>query len=70
MSVKRNPVQRFQDDMKKLGLGVSIQVGAREPVEITAWRCPDCNGKRDVSTENKTGVPCPECRSEKAAVLV
>jgi Zn finger protein HypA/HybF involved in hydrogenase expression len=66
----KNPVQRFQDEMKKLGLGVSIQFNDREPVLLTSWCCPDCNGKRDVSTENKTGVPCPDCGSEKAAVLV
>jgi rubrerythrin len=66
----RNPAQRFQDEMKKLGLGVSIQAGGREPVEVTAWRCPDCNGKRDVSSANKGGAPCPICGSGKDAVLV
>lgn len=66
---KKSPAQRFQDEMKKLGMGVSIQFGDREPVVVTEWRCPECAARREVSTENKTGVPCPRCDSKMPAVL-
>lgn len=64
-----NPAQRFQNEMKKLGLGVTIQIGGREPVVVTQWRCSECAAKREVSRENETGVPCPRCGSELPAVL-
>ena len=67
---KRNPAQRFRDEMKKLGLGVTIQLNDEPLVVVTQWTCPDCNGKREISPENKTGTPCPECGSETSAVLV
>lgn len=64
-----DPGRKFQDEMRKLGLGVSITSGGKT-VEVTSWRCPECSAKRDVSSENPKGVPCPECSSEMAAVLV
>lgn len=54
----------FQREMKKLGLGVSIQAGDGPAVDVTAWFCPDCDEKRKDAV-----VPCPECGSEKDAVL-
>jgi rubredoxin len=56
--------------MKKLGLGVSISFaspGDESPrsVVVTEWLCPDCQGKRKDAVK-----PCPECASEKDAVLV
>lgn len=64
-----NPAKRFQDEMKKLGLGVSIQVEGRDPVIVTEWRCPECSARREVSSENTAGVPCPRCDSMTPAVL-
>ena len=66
----KNPAERFRDEMKKLGVGVTISSGGRPPVVITAWLCPDCRAERkNLSMENKTGVPCENCGSDKAAIL-
>jgi rubrerythrin len=50
--------------MRNLGLGVTISVPGHDPVDVTAWLCPDCGGKR------KDGAtPCPTCGSMEDAVL-
>lgn len=66
---KKNPAQRFQDEMKKLGLAVTIQLNDEKPVVVTEYRCPECAARREVSMENKTGTPCPRCDSMTPAVL-
>ena len=64
MSVE-DAARKFRDEMKKLGLGVTIQIDDRDPVVVTEWICPDCRGSRGDAVK-----PCPECQSPKDAILV
>lgn len=50
-----NPGEKFQRDMQKLGLGVSLQMGGDPAVTVTTW-CPVCNHVAAGSPET-----CPEC---------